>query len=237
MANPHLILWDIDGTLVWTGPATRRAFERAVEAIVGRAVDSRPVSFGGKTDPQIAMEILATMAVSDGEARGHLATVLRELERAMEAAAEDLREGGRVLPGVEELLERLHGRPDVVQSVLTGNVAANARLKVGAFALDRYLDLEVGAFGSDHADRNQLVAIAVRKLEVLRGVRVSPTDVWVVGDTGRDLDCARAAGARCILVATGMVPFEELEPLGADATFHDLTRTDDVAGLLVGSLG
>jgi phosphoglycolate phosphatase-like HAD superfamily hydrolase len=218
---------------VWTGPATRRAFERAVEAVVGRVVDSRAVSFGGKTDPLIAAEILATLPVGDDEIDGHVSSVLAELERAMAVAADDLREGGRVLPGVGELLARLHGRRDVVQSVLTGNVAANARLKVGAFGLDRFLDLEVGAFGSDHADRNQLVPVALRKLDVLRGLRVSPNRVWVVGDTGRDLECARAAGARCVLVATGMVPFEELEPLGADATLRDLSETDAVERLLL----
>jgi phosphoglycolate phosphatase-like HAD superfamily hydrolase len=120
-----------------------------------------------------------------------------------------------------------------VQSVLTGNVEANARLKVGAFGLDRFLDLEVGAFGSDHADRNQLVPVALRKLVALRGIRVPADRVWVVGDTGRDLDCARVAGARCVLVATGMVPFEELEPLGADATYRDLSETDAVERLLL----
>ena len=234
---PRLILWDVDGTLVWTGPATRLAFERAVASVIGRAVDGRLVSFGGKTDPQIALEILAAMAVSGHDARDHLAGVLSALEREMEAAADDLRRGGRVLPGVREILGRLHDRPGITSSVLTGNVATNARLKIGAFGLDRYLDLEVAAFGSDHEDRERLVPIAVRKLADVRGVMVRPADVWVVGDTGRDLACARAAGARCLLVATGMIPLEELLPLGADATFADLSDVARVERLLVGDRG
>lgn len=229
----RLLLWDVDGTLVWSGPATRRAFDRAVASVLGRAVDDHGVSFGGKTDPQIALEILAALAVSDDEARGHLPGVLQALEREMEAAVDLLREHGRVLPGVRELLEGFDRRSDIVQSVLTGNTEANARLKVGAFGLDRFLDLEAGAYGSDSPNRRELVPIALEKLERLRGVIVAPQDVWIIGDTALDLDCARVAGARCLLVATGRVPFEELASAGADATLQDLGEVEAVERLLL----
>jgi len=211
----RLILWDIDGTLISAGSFTRRAFDMAVASAVGREPGDHGVSFGGKTDPEIALEILACLAVSADDARGRLPAVIQALEREMGAAEDVLRTEGSVLPGVRQVLERLHDAPGVLQTVLTGNVEANARLKVGAFGLDAYLDMDVGAYGSDGEDRTTFVPLAVRKVESLR-----------------DLACARAGGARCLLVATGRVDYEELAPLGADAVLPDLSDVEAVIGIL-----
>ena len=106
-----LILWDVDGTLVWIGQATRDAFDRAVAAVLRRAVGDHGVSFGGKTDPQIALEIMSELSVSDEEARRHLPAVLQALEREMELAVDLLRDDGQVLPGALELArsQGMHG--------------------------------------------------------------------------------------------------------------------------------
>src|SRR5439155_11733067 len=137
--TPHkLILWDVDGTLVWIGQATRDAFDRAVESVLRQSVGDHGVSFGGKTDPQIALEIMSELSVPDEDARRHLPGVIQALEREMQLAVELLRQDGKVLPGVLELLRRLDRRQEVTQSVLTGNTEANGRLKVSAFGLDRY---------------------------------------------------------------------------------------------------
>jgi phosphoglycolate phosphatase len=228
----RLILWDIDGTLVSGGPITRRAFDLAIASALGREPGEHGVSFGGKTDPQIALEILSTLAVSADDARGHLPGVMQALEREMDAAAALLRREGKVLPGVRPILERLHRFPGVLQTVLTGNVEANARLKVGAFGLDQFLDLEVGVYGSDGEDRTTFVPLALEKAQSLRGARMLSEAVWVVGDTGRDLACAQAAGARCLLVATGPIGYEELASLGADMVLDDLSDTDAVERIL-----
>ncbi|MGH2555455.1 MAG: HAD family hydrolase [Actinomycetota bacterium] len=231
----RLILWDIDGTLISAGQFTRRAFDLAVASALGREPGDHGVSFGGKTDPEIALEILASLAVSTDDARGRLPDVIQALEREMGVAADELRAKGSVLPGVRQVLERLHDTPGVLQSVLTGNVEANARLKVGAFGLDRYLDLDVGAYGSDGEDRTTFVPLAIRKVESLRGARVDSNSVWVIGDTARDLACAQAGGARCLLAATGRVAYEELASLGADAVLPDLSDAETVMGILEGN--
>jgi|SRR5436190_1299317 len=231
---PHtLILWDVDGTLVWLGEGTREAFDRAVASVVRHAVGDHGVSFGGKTDPQIALEIMSALSVSDDDAYRHLPDVLAALEREMELAVDLLRRDGRILPGVQALLERFDRRPLVIQSVLTGNTEANARLKVGAFGLDRFLDLEVGAFGSDSPDRNDLVPISLAKVEQLRNLRIDPDAVWVIGDTALDLACARSAGARCLLAATGRVPFADLAAAGADGAFENLSDVDTIEDLVL----
>jgi phosphoglycolate phosphatase-like HAD superfamily hydrolase len=235
MDVPHrLILWDVDGTLTMSGSAAQRAFDLAVASAVGRDPGDHGVHMSGKTDPEIALEILGALDMAEEEAHRFLPSVLEGLIRELEAAEDTIRVHGRVLPGVRELLPRLHRPPRIVQSVLTGNHAPNAALKLRAFGLERWVDLEVGAYGSDDRDRTVLVPIAVAKAEGRYGHRFEPDQVWVVGDTPRDLECARAAGARCLLVGTGRYGLEELEGLGADAVLRDLSDGDSVCALLLG---
>ena len=231
----RLVLWDIDGTLLHSGGAGRDVFEVAVRRVLDR--DLAPEAFaevrmGGKTDPQIAREVLLIAEVADHEIDRHLPLVLRELEVELAAAADRIRRDGHVHPGVVQVLQRLHDDEGILQSVLTGNLAANAAVKLGAFGLERWLDLEVGAYGSDHHDRRELVGMSLQKVSRLRGLDFRPADTWIVGDTPRDFECARAGGARCVLVATGGPSYEELSTLGADAVLRDLSEIEDVITVL-----
>ena len=228
----RLVLWDVDGTLLRGGPVSKDVFDRAVEHVLGRHPGDHGVLMSGKTDPQIALEILMAGEMAEDDGRRHVPTILERLETELADAAHLLREGGRVMPGIEDVLRRLHDDPAVHQSLLTGNIAGNAAVKVAAFGLDRWLDLEIGAYGSDHHDRTTLVPIALERARRLRGIEVRPHDVWVVGDTPLDLACARAAGARCLLVATGRLPVDELEAAGPDAVLPDLADVDRVVALL-----
>jgi phosphoglycolate phosphatase len=225
------VLWDVDGTLLRAGDIAASVFDRALVEVLGSAPAGR-VLMSGKTDPQIVLEYLALAGVADPEQ--HLNPILARIETELGSARHLIAERGRVLPGVARLLPRLHADPRVLQSVLTGNLAANALVKLSAFGLDRWLDMAVGAFGSDHADRCELVPIALERVERLRGRSFAPSDVWVVGDSANDLACARAVGARCLLVATGRPAREELDRLGADAVLADLSDVDAVLGLLTG---
>ena len=226
----HLVLWDIDGTLVRT-PHGRQAFDRALTRLLGSSAPSYDgVAFAGRTDPQIAADVLAAV----GADVSHLPTLLSHAEEELASVAvETMQAEGRVLPGVTSVLAALAARDDVVQSVLTGNTAANAAIKLAAFGLDRWLDASIGAYGSDDADRRRLVPVAVARARALRGFDGS--DVWVVGDTPHDFACAAAGGARCLLVATGGAPRSSLDGLGADAVLDDLSDVDAVVHLLTGS--
>lgn len=224
----RLVLWDVDGTLVRGGRVAADAFALAVEHAVGRHPGDHGVRMAGGTDPQIAKAILDLM----GEPHDHLPAVIERLEHELAAAADLLREHGWVLPGVADVLARLQDDPDVVQSVLTGNTAANAATKLVAFGLDQWIDMEVGAFGSDHHDRQELVPVALRRAAELRGLHFEPHEVWVVGDTEHDLACARAAGTRCLLVRTGFTPIDAETAAGADAVFDDLSDVDAVVKVL-----
>jgi len=105
-----------------------------------------------------------------------------------------------------------------------------------AYGLAGWLDLEIGAYGSDDEDRNTLVPVAVRRFEQKFQREIGSDDVWVVGDTPRDLACALAGGARCLLVATGDYPIAELQAMDADCVLPDLADVSAVLDALVGDL-
>jgi phosphoglycolate phosphatase-like HAD superfamily hydrolase len=231
----RLLLWDVDGTLVRAGDLGAAVFDVALEEVLGVRPQTR-VRMGGKTDPQIVREYLAALDVP--ETPGLIDTVLRRLEGHLAAAAAEgeLIAGGAACPGTGDVLRLLASDRRVVSTLLTGNTAPNALVKVAAFGLDRWLDLSLGAYGSDDADRNLLVPVALRRVAVERGVELDPGDTWVIGDTPLDLDCARAAGTRCLLVATGRHQFSELAALGPDAVLPDLSDASRVKEVLTSGL-
>jgi phosphoglycolate phosphatase len=209
-----LVLWDVDGTLVDSARHGKHAFEEAFEAMVGRPPG--PVEFAGRTDHEIALAML------EGE-RERLPRLLEELASALEARKDAMRREGHVYPGVRETLAALHERDGVVQSLLTGNIEANAALKVGAFGLERWLDFEVGAYGSDpHQERSDLVAVA---RERTAEKYAEPARVVVVGDTPLDVRAAKSAGARAVAVATGFSDLDALRASRPDVLLPDLRDT------------
>ena len=158
-----------------------------------------------------------------GGERDHLPRVLEELAGALEGRKEALRREGHAYPGVPEVLEALHARADVVQSLLTGNIQSNAALKVSAFGLERWLDFEVGAYGSDpHERRSDLVAVARRRAAAKYG---EPTGAVLIGDTPLDVQAAHQAQARAVAVMTGFADREAMLQSRPEALLDDLGDT------------
>jgi len=156
----------------------------------------------GRTDHMIAMAVLKGGGVSEGGT--HMARMFEELASALEARRERIAEEGHAMPGVREALEAVARLPATTQSLLTGNIEANAALKLAAFGLDRLVDLEIGGYGSDpHGARSDLVRIAREKAARLRGVHVEAHETVLIGDTPLDVKAAHEAGARAVAVATG----------------------------------
>jgi phosphoglycolate phosphatase-like HAD superfamily hydrolase len=218
-----LVLWDIDGTLVDSAGHGRHAFEEAFATVVGGR--PRLVEFAGRTDHQIALGML------DGR-REPLPRLLEEMAAALAAREDSIRRDGHVYPGVPETLEALHDHDGVVQSLLTGNIQVNAALKLGAFGLERWLDFEVGAYGSDpHEERSDLVAIARERAAAKHG---ETTAAVLVGDTPLDVQAAHEAGARAVAVATGFSDVEALEASGPEAVLEDLSDTTAAVAAIVG---
>ncbi len=227
----RLILWDIDGTLVRSGDVGAAVFDLALERVLGQRPRARVV-MSGKTDRRIVEEYLAMEGREDPTL---IPLVLHHLEQELAARVEQMAAEGYACPGAAEVLGALATIDGVEQTVLTGNIAPNARAKLSAFGLDRFLDLDAGAYGGEYSDRRRLLPEAWQRQVDLRGATYRPGETWVVGDTPRDLECAQAGEAHCLLVATGRHDRADLEVLGADAVLEDLTETARVTGILTAS--
>ncbi len=222
-----LVLFDIDGTLLLTAGAGRRAITAALAECVGSVDAFERVRFDGKTDPQIVVELLDAAGAADlGDGARVHALCTRYLE-LLEVELASGAEGIRLMPGVIPLLERLEQEPGVLLGLLTGNLERGALLKLRAAGLDP-ARFRVGAYGSDHADRPALPPIAAKRAEPIFGREPSGAEVVIIGDTPADIRCGDCIGARAVAVATGMYTRAELEPHSPYALFDDLAPTERV---------
>jgi phosphoglycolate phosphatase-like HAD superfamily hydrolase len=228
-----VVLFDIDGTLLWTDGAGRRAVNRALEDVFG-AVSPANHEFDGKTDPQIVRELMQLGGIADETIDARLNDALERYVELLHEALADGNHTGKTFPGIAPLLDALEARDDVLLGLLTGNVHDGALAKLGAVGLasSRF---KVGAFGSDHASRSELPAVARARAELLLGHVVPGEDVVVIGDTPADMACGRGIGARAIGVATGRYSVEDLRACNAAAVFSDLSDTEAVMRAILGA--
>ncbi len=217
-----LLLFDIDGTILQTHGVGRKAVEGALSDLLGRPVLSEGTRFSGKTDPQILRDVLSSCGLTNEEVDEALPSAVARYEKLM---CETLRpENVTLLPGVADLVKRLHDDPKVVLAVLTGNIAPMAHLKLQAVGLDEYFPF--GAFGSDSEHRTDLPKIAVDRAERHTGHRFSGKNVVIIGDTEHDIRCGAHTGVLAVGVCTGNYSRADLEPHGADVLLDDLTDFD-----------
>jgi phosphoglycolate phosphatase-like HAD superfamily hydrolase len=213
----RLLLFDVDGTLVWGGPA-KRAFELAMESVFGTAGPIRGHDFSGKTDPQIARELLRLEGLSDAEIDAGFERLWQAYLLELETRLSD--QPMTILPGVRALLGHLEEMPDVALGLLTGNIIDGARLKLGSVGLGDYF--KVGGYGSDSEVREDLPGVAIRRAARTWGTDFHPSSVVVVGDTPRDVACGKHGGTKTVAVATGRHDMESLEAVGPDRVLADL---------------
>ncbi|HLC40869.1 MAG TPA: HAD family hydrolase [Methylomirabilota bacterium] len=231
----HLLLFDVDGTLISARGAGKRAMRRALLEVYGHIGPIDVYDFHGKTDPQIMKALLNAAGVSPVTINQHRSTFF---SRYVELLREEIGDGQqvRVFPGVRYLLDELVRVSTVTLGLLTGNIEEGARTKLAPTGL--WEVFRVGAFGSDDPDRNRLPAIAVHRAEALLEKRFPPERVVIIGDTPLDIRCARAHGTRAVAIATGRHTFAELATYRPDHLFSDLTQTGQVMScILNGSQG
>lgn len=213
-----LLLWDIDGTLTRSSGAGLHALETALRLEFGVTASLADIDYSGRTDRWILRQIFAkfNLTADDATSTRYLDAYVRELPEALV-----LRQS-QVLPGVVEILERVHAHDRWAQALLTGNIERGARAKLGHHDLARYFSF--GAFADDSELRNDLGPVALRRARDFHGVDFPAHRVIVIGDTPHDIACGRVIGAQTVAVATGLHPLEELqshEPTVAFATLED----------------
>ena len=226
MTRKRLLLFDIDGTLVNTGGAGVVSLRKVVQRHFAVTDDLHDIEVAGKTDRAIIREILRkhgtepTKENIEAFARIYIDGLHDELSSCR----------GHVLPGISELLERLQSQPHIVLGLLTGNLKRGAELKLRHYGLWHFF--EFGAFADDHHDRNELGAFAHRRARERHGHDFDSADIDVIGDTGHDVACGKAFGARTIAVATGSWSRQRLEACTPDFLFENFGDVEKVMTVL-----
>ena len=220
------VLFDIDGTLLDMRGVGRQSFVRALETTFGIRDDLAYINFAGNTDLNVLQQVMAHHGrpLTQGDSDCFHEQLPQELSRAAHQAQLIL------YPGVQELLEALSSDPSVILGLVTGNVEACAWIKLQQF--DLHGQFVRGAFGDEHADRNEIAKLAFQRvqsrLEPGQGIKAC----FLVGDTPNDIAAAHAIGAVAVAVATGKFTVQALKDAGADVALPDLSDTDCVIGML-----
>jgi len=220
-----LVLYDIDGTLITAGGAGTRSLNRAFNSLFGIEEAFRTISMAGKTDPQIIREGLKLHGMDhlDGNVDKMIGQYLFYLKEEIDNPMR------HIMPGIKESLD-LFGAKGMTIGLLTGNLEKGAKIKLTPFGIFDYFNS--GAFGSDHEDRDELLPIAIEKYKT-QGLEFSPQDCFVIGDTPRDVQCAKVHGAYCIAVATGPYSVADLQNTEADIVFGSLKDVDKCYSFIV----
>jgi phosphoglycolate phosphatase-like HAD superfamily hydrolase len=225
-----LVLFDIDGTILWSDGAGRRAMTAALTHVFGGAgpTDYR---YDGKTDKQIVRDLMRAAGYADALIDERMETLV---ERYLVNLEDGLAEGmhTHVFEGVPALLDAVEAHDDLVLGLLTGNLRAGAALKLRFAGVD-FARFRVGAFGSDHHHRPELPAVAQRRAREELGLDVPGSGIILIGDTPADIECGRSIGARTIAVATGRYTVEELERYDPLAVFPTLADTNAVMQVIL----
>ncbi len=222
----RLLLWDIDSTLINNAGAGIQSLKQVIARRYGVHDDLGDIEIAGRTDAHIARSILRKYAVELTAEN-----ISAFLDEYLIGLGELLpRTNGRVLPGVAEILRRLHGKHNRVLGLLTGNLQRGAELKLRRYGLWDFFEL--GAFADDHHDRNQLGPFARTRACERHNFDFPPHSIDVIGDTAHDIACGKAIGARTIAVATGSSSADELAAHQPDFVFEDLSDVDAVIAQL-----
>jgi phosphoglycolate phosphatase len=217
-------MWDIDYTLLRGGGVAARAWQAAFTELTGVAWRGNPI-FGGRTDMDICIEVFATHGVTDCTPERFF---VRYVEK-VRARRHEFGEQGSLMPGVRDVLARLRADPDVVQTLVTGNVPEVAEAKVAAFDLAATFDTEIGGYGTDDSVRATLVRRSLERAEAKYGEAFHPV---VIGDTVHDITAALANDALAVGVATGSTSMAQLVLAGAHAVLPDLADVDAAVRIL-----
>ncbi|MEU6352894.1 haloacid dehalogenase-like hydrolase [Streptomyces sp. NPDC047072] len=228
-AERSLVLWDIDRTLLYVGEIDRQVYRETFAEIVGYQVERLSARGTGVTMPLAIRAMLLDNGVPEDRVSELLPLMVELLPERLAAHTEDLLRHGRLMPGAVAALRTVQGRADLIPTVVTGNLKANAVLKLSTFGLDSFLDIESGGYASDDHHRPALVGIAQQRAQAKYGVLFDRSNSVIIGDSLEDVRTGREGGGVPVIgIASGTTSAAELERVGADVVLRSL---EDVEAL------
>lgn len=221
-----LLLFDIDGTLISAGGAGTRSLNKAFEEVMGIKEAFKNFEMAGKTDIQIIKEGLKLLGIEPSQylVEELIQSYIKFLQIEINNNSKHLK------PGVRDFIELNLSNFGYPMGLLTGNIEKGARIKLEPFGLNPLFPF--GAFGSDHEDRNQLFPLAINRFTEKFQKKIDFSQVIVIGDTPRDVACAKPYGAKVIAVATGPYSVDELKETEADIVVENLGQKEKLLSLL-----
>jgi phosphoglycolate phosphatase-like HAD superfamily hydrolase len=225
------VLFDVDGTLISSGGAGAASWRLAFEDLYGIPAEIGKYTDAGMTEPEVARLTFKAVIGHEPSRQERARVMSRRLHYLPRTVAES--RDFRVLPGVEETLDRLHAEGYLL-GITTGGMEAAAHIKLARAKLGHYFCF--GGYGSDSTDRSELTRKAIERASMLLGEAIDAKETLVVGDTPHDVDAAHGVGTVAVGVATGHFTKEELQDAGADYVLGSLEERLPLNGLRGGVL-
>jgi phosphoglycolate phosphatase len=218
MKQKKLVLFDIDGTLLWGyNPLLRSRFAHAIEKVHGKKVDTDWTRFEGGGDNYIIKTLLRDIGISEEEINSLMLPVHEAVYDFFVAnAPPDY--ASSILPGAKDILDTLKNR--VYLGLLTGNYEKTAMHKLKLIGLDQYFSF--GVFGHEADHRDDLARLVQKKAKTHFGIHFKNENIFIIGDTPRDVSCAKAIQAKSIAVPTGKYTMEQLATHHPDVLVENL---------------
>ncbi|MEU5136935.1 haloacid dehalogenase-like hydrolase [Streptomyces californicus] len=227
-----LVLWDIDRTLLYVGDIDRLVYREAFRDVVGREATKLPARGTGVTMPLAVRELLTANDVSETETERFADLIVDRLPDLLEAHRADLVRHGEVMPGAAEALAAVRRAPDLIPTVVTGNLRRNAEIKLSAMSLIEHVDVPLGGYASDSAHRPNLVGIAQFRAAEAHGSPFGSSNTVIIGDSLQDVVTGLEGGAKVIGVASGTTSARQLADAGAHLVIPDLRDSESLLSLI-----
>lgn len=227
MPSSRLVLFDIDGTLLWPDRIGRASLKEGLEAVYGTSGNAENYILGGSLDKQTVRILMSEAGIDEATIWQHFDALGQAMEASLRHRIAAKLHDVRALPGGLALVHTLHHHEDVIVGLVTGNFRNTALLKLEAAGYDTSM-FQVGAFGHEAEERAALPPIAVQRAKELSGIDFREQQIIIIGDTPSDVQCAQSVNARTIAVLTGWSSREELIATNPHYLFDDLSDTQTI---------
>jgi phosphoglycolate phosphatase len=223
-----LLLFDIDGTLISTHGMPRKAMSRVLERRYKNFHYDTDFNFSGRTDWEIVEHLLKFDRRMISEQ-----TVEEILEEFAVELHLELKNGKKPLihPGVEKLLRELDQSKNVFLGLVTGNISRGAQIKLTAAGIYDYFP--VGGFGDDARKRRALPKFAIERAITYYNTNFDNKNIWIIGDSIYDIDCAKVNNLRSLAVCTGWTPCAELKAVKPEYLVENLSDLDKILNIFL----